>query len=117
MTEFYGEISLKKLGDIVRQHEALVRNVHFNKPEPHDEKMLKIIVREKQTEFSDAFIAVSCKKDEQKEGLSYIIGNLKISNGGIQQQQAAPADALETAPQPAAPPIQPQAADKNDLPF
>lgn len=117
MTEFYGEISLKKLGDIVRQHEALVRNVHFNKPEPHDEKMLKIIVREKQTDFSDAFIAVSCKKDEQKEGLSYIIGNLKISNIGNQQQQAAPADVSTTDPQPVTSPVQPQIADKNDLPF
>ncbi len=118
MADFYGEISLKKLGDIVRQHPELVRTVHFNRPTPHDEQMIRISIREKQTEYSDAFIAVSCKKEEQKEGLQYIVGNLHFSNNSTQQPSAPVPQAVS---QPAAAqvstPVPPQTAANDNLPF
>lgn len=77
-TNYYGQIELNALGDIVRQHPNLVKvatgkdgktrkyiNVYFN-------------ARQQTSDHGHThYMKVAVKKDEAKEGLRYYIGDFK----------------------------------------
>lgn len=104
---YYGSIDLTKLGQIVRQHPELVKTVNMRDGSTH--QFINIDINEKQQadQYGNvAYVKVSCKKSEQKQGLNYYLTDLKPSQNNQQQpaqQQQAP---------------QAQAADNSDaLPF
>lgn len=106
MSNFYGSIDLTKLGQVVRQHPELVKTANMKDGTTH--QFIGIDVNEKQETDqygNSAYVKVSCKKDLQKPGLNYYLGDLKTSQYG-QQQQAQPKQ------QPA-----PASDDSNALPF
>ena len=77
MKRLYGTIDLTAIGRIVRSHPELVQEVMF-KDGAH--KMLRIDVHAKKEvdQYGNvAFIKATCKKEEQREGVSYYISNLK----------------------------------------
>lgn len=80
------------LGNIVRQHPELVREVDF-KDGKHKLLNIDVFARQQQDQYGNiATIKASCKKAEQKQGLNYYLSNLKKSayqNDGQQQQQQA----------------------------
>lgn len=110
MSNLYGSIDLTILGNIVRQHPSLVREVQF-KDGIH--KMLNIDVNErKQPSDKGAthYIKASCKKEQQVQGVNYFVADLKPSQyGAASQQQPAVQAAPATAPI--------ENADTSDLPF
>lgn len=86
---YYGQIDLTKLGIIARKHPELVKKVMFKDGE-HMVLNMNIFSLNQPDKFGNtATMKVSCKKDEQVEGVSYYIGNLK--NGESQQTQQSPA--------------------------
>ena len=94
MDNLYGNLDLTVLGNLVRQHPELVREVDF-KDGKH--KLINIDVYEKQQadQYGNvATIKASCKKDQQKQGVNYYLANLKVSqyqnNNNQQPQQPAP---------------------------
>ena len=96
MDNLYGQIDLTVLGKLVRQHPELVRKVNFKDGE-HQMINVDVFEKQQQDQYGNvATIKASCKKDQQKEGLSYYLANLKVSqyqNDNQQQSrpQAAPA--------------------------
>ena len=87
---YYGSIDLTKLGQIVRQHPELVKTVNMKDGTQH--KFLNIDVNEKQQpdQYGNvAYVKVSCKKAEQRQGLNYYLTDLKPSQNS--QPQPAPA--------------------------
>lgn len=87
---YYGSIDLTKLGKIVRQHPELVKTVNMKDGTQH--KFIGIDVFEKQQADqygNTAYLKVSCKKDQQKEGLNYYLSDLKPSQYGNNTQQTA----------------------------
>lgn len=103
---YYGSIDLTKLGQIVRQHPELVKTVNMKDGTQH--KFLNIDVNEKQQpdQYGNvAYVKVSCKKAEQRQGLNYYLTDLKPS----QNSQPQPA--------PAAQQQQTVINDDSDLPF
>lgn len=105
MAGFYGSLDLTKLGQIVRQHPELVKTVNMKDGTQH--KFLNIDINEKQQADqygNTAYLKVSCKRDQQKQGLNYYLCDLKQSqNNGQQYAQQAPQQA--------------SAGGDNDLPF
>lgn len=90
MKNLFGSLDLTILGKLVREHPELVRKAQFKDGE---HKLLSIDVhsRKEIDQYSNiAFIKASCKKENQKEGVSYYIANLKESKyqGENMQQQA-----------------------------
>ena len=87
MKRLYGTIDLTAIGRIVRSHPELVQEVMF-KDGAH--KMLRIDVHAKKEvdQYGNvAFIKATCKKEEQREGVSYYISNLKESKYQDEPQQ------------------------------
>ena len=106
MSNFFGSIDLTKLGQIVRQHPELVKSVNMKDGTQH--QFINIDVNEKQEPDqygSTAYVKVACKKEQQKQHLSYYLCDLKPSQYGSRQQ--------------AAPQQQPEQKQdgSNDLPF
>ena len=90
MGNLFGSIDLTKLGQIVRQHPELVKTANMKDGSQH--KFLNIDINEKQEVDqygNSAYLKVSCKKDQQKQGLNYYLCDLKESQYGNQQQQPA----------------------------
>lgn len=120
MTNYYGQIDLTKLGQIVKKHPELVKKVAFKDGE---HKLLDILVNERQqtgTHGEAAYVKAKCKKEEQREGLNYYVGDLRVSTYGQQQPQQQIASTDRTggnapAAQPA--PVQQQIPVDDDLPF
>lgn len=107
MAGFYGSIDLTKLGQIVKQHPELVKVANMKDGSQH--KFLNINIDEKQQVDqygNSAYLKVSCKKDEQKQGLNYYLCDLKTSKYGDNNQQQAQQ-----------PVQQPQNNSNDDLPF
>lgn len=115
MSNYYGEISLTKLGELIKKQPSLVKEVTFK--DGHKEKMLNISVVDKKSQYSDAFVAASCKKENRIEGVGYILGNLKLSE--MQPMQSAqPAPTPTPAPTASAAPVaDPIPQTEDDLPF
>lgn len=104
---YYGSIDLTKLGQIVRQHPELVKTANMKDGSQH--QFLNIDINEKQQTDqygNSAYLKVSCKKDEQKQGLNYYLCDLKTSKYGDNNQQ-----------QVQQPVQQPQNNSNDDLPF
>lgn len=104
MDNLYGSLDLTVLGNLVRNHPELVKEVQF-KDGMH--KLLNVDVLEKRQQDNYGNIATikaSCKKDQQKEGLNYYLANLKVSQYQNSQQQQT---------QQAAAPVN----NQDDLPF
>ena len=122
MTNYYGQIDLTKLGQIVKKHPELVKVITFKDGE---HKLLDVSVNERQQvgqHGEAAYVKVKCKKDEQREGLNYYVGDLKVSTYGQQQQGQQTASTDRTggnapAAQPAPAPAQQQIPVDDDLPF
>lgn len=110
MDNLYGSLDLTILGKLVRQHPELVRKVNFKDGE-HQLINIDVFGKQQPDQYDNvATIKASCKKDQQKEGLSYYLANLKVSqyqNDNQQQQQPA---RQNQAPQQSA-------NDNDDLPF
>lgn len=88
MANFYGSLDLSELGNIVRQHPELLREVQMKDGTKH--KFINIDVWEKDApdQYGNAAsVKVSCKQEERKQGVKYFIANLKQSKYGSQQPQ------------------------------
>ena len=100
MKTHYGQLDLTKLGRIAKQHPELVKRVKFKDGE---HKLLNIDIhnrKEADDHGNTAFIKASCKREEERVGVSYFIGDLKPSKFTEQpQEQSAPQGNWE-APQP-----------------
>ena len=111
MKNLYGQLDLTVLGKLVRQHSDLVKTVIFKDGE-HQLINIDVFAKRETDKYDNvAVIKASCKKDSQKEGLSYYIANLKESkfqDAPVQQSQQAP------PPQPVQ---QQEPAANDDLPF
>ena len=100
--EYYGDIDLTKLGNIVRKHNSLVRKIKFKDGE-HQLLKISILIKDKPDKFGNtATIKVNCKRDEELKSLIYFVGDLK----GTKQD-------TEEKPQYAETPVE----EHNDLPF
>lgn len=112
MENLYGNLDLTVLGKLVRQHPELVREVEF-KDGKHQLLNIDVFGKQQADQYGNvATIKASCKKDQQKEGLSYYLANLRISQyqNDNQQPQQRPAS-QQPAPQNNA------GSDDSDLPF
>lgn len=87
-SKYYGQISLTRLGEIVRQHPELVKEVPFK--DGHKEKFINvsILAEEQPNQYGKiGAVRVDCK--ERKDTLNYYVGDLRqsLSNLGQQPQQ------------------------------
>lgn len=108
MKNLYGQLDLTVLGKLVRQHSDLVKTVIFKDGE-HQLINIDVFAKRETDKYDNvAVIKASCKKDSQKEGLSYYIANLKESKYQEEQQN-----------QPQQQPVSQQgdAANSDGLPF
>ena len=119
---YYGQLDLTALGNIIRQHPQLVKEVTFQDGTTH--KFINIDIQERRQPSSKGhthYCKVGCKKDEQVEGLKYYIADLKTSNYGTVPQYARPQERAELQPAVQAPLAPAQAneptEETNDLPF
>ena len=86
MKNLYGAIDLTVLGKLVRNHKDLVKTVIFKDGE-HQLINIDVFAKREEDQYGNvAYIKASCKKDSQKEGLSYYIANLKESKFQEEQQ-------------------------------
>lgn len=91
MSNLYGSIDLTILGNIVRQHPSLVREVTFKDGSNHKFLQIDVSERRQPSEKGNThYIKATCKKDQQMQGVNYFIADLKPSTYGNQPQQAAP---------------------------
>lgn len=87
----YGQISLTKLGDFVKKHPELVREVTFK--DGHKEKMLPIDVRDRTAPGKFGDIAYISLYDKTSGDKAYV-ADLKVSK---YENAAQPATATEKA--------------------
>lgn len=116
MANFFGSIDLTELGNIVRTHPELVRNIQMKDGTAHKFVNIDVYEKEQADQFgNNASIKVSVKKDQRKEGVKYYVANLKYSKYQG-DQQPAPQPVQQQQPQQAQPPLfqQPQ---NDGLPF
>lgn len=100
-TNLFGQIDLTALGNIVRQHPQLVKEVTFKDGTVHKFINIDVATRQQASDKGHThYIKVSCKKDQQVQGLKYYIADLKPSQYS-NNQSAQPATS----------------ADVNDIPF
>lgn len=91
MSNLYGSIDLTILGNIVRQHPSLVREVTFKDGTNHKFLQIDVSERRQPSEKGNThYIKATCKKDQQMQGVNYFIADLKPSTYGNQPQQAQP---------------------------
>jgi len=84
---FYGQIDLTKLGIIARQHPELVKEVNF-KDGTHKLINVAILDNEREDRFGNtACLRASCKREFEKEGINYFLGELKPSTPKEQPAQ------------------------------
>lgn len=96
MAGFYGSIDLTKLGQIVRQHPELVKTVNMKDGTEH--KFIPVNINEKQQADqygNTAYVKVSCRQDQQKQGINYYLCDLKPSQNQQQQPVQQPAQQIQ----------------------
>lgn len=112
LSDYFGGIDLTKLGQIVRQHPELVKVANMRDGTQH--KFLDIDISHKQggaDQYGNvAYVKVSCKKAERKQGVNYYLGDLKLSQNRQQQGQQQAQQAVSV-------PQQPVINPSDDLPF
>jgi hypothetical protein len=101
-SKFYGQLDLTLIGQIVKQQPELVKKVNFKKDgKEHQLINVSILVNDdgQPNQYGKVgAVRMDCK--EKKDGISYFVGDLKLS--GFSNQQAP----------------QPQQEDRyGDLPF
>ena len=107
MENLFGSLDLTVLGKLVRQHPELVRKVNFKDGE-HQLINIDVFSKQQPDQYDTvATIKASCKKDQQKEGLSYYLANLKVSQYQNDNQQSARQRPAQ----------QPSTDSNDDLPF
>ena len=107
---YFGQIDLTKIGIITRRHPELVKKAQFKDGE---HMLLNISLYDLQSPDkygNTATIKARCKKDEQKEGVNYYLGNLKDGSDQGQAQHTEQPVAEEQA-------YYPPPTDPADLPF
>lgn len=107
MDSLYGQLDLTVLGKIVRQHPELIKKVTFKDGE-HQLINIDVFERKQTDQYGNvAAIKASCKQEQQKQGLSYFLASLKVSQyqHGSNQQTQQPARQQQ------------QSGDDSDLPF
>lgn len=100
MENLYGTIDLTKLGNVVRQHPELVRSVQFKDGTTH--KLLNVDIRQRQVQDqygNAAYMKVGVKKAEERQGVNYYLGDLKVSQYQAEPQQAVKAQRPVDNPQ------------------
>ena len=89
MERLYGSIDLTVLGKFIRNHPELVKKVSFKDGE-HQLVSVDVIPKREEDQFGNvAFVKLSCKKDQQKEGVNYYLSNLKVSKYQDEQKPQA----------------------------
>lgn len=111
MANYYGSIDLTELGNIIKQHPSIVREVQMKDGSTHKFVPIDIWDKGQPDQYGNAAsMKVSVKKEERKEGVKYYISNLKQSK--YEQQPQAPS-VLQEAPKPQ----QQQPTEDLGLPF
>lgn len=114
MANFFGSIDLTELGNIVRTHPELVRNIQMRDGTTHKFINIDVLDKGQPDQYGhSASIKVSCKKEQRKEGVKYFISNLKVSQYGGQQQTQQQQSVLPPPP----PPGNPDEKANDGLPF
>lgn len=104
-TLFYGQLDLTKLGDIARKNPELVKKVQFRDGREHQLLNVSILAKDEPDQYGKvATVRVDCKKEEQKDGLVYFVGDLKPSTQEQKQEQST-----QSVPQ--------TSCNPDDLPF
>ena len=108
---FYGQLDLTKAGIIAREHPELVKHVKFKDGE-HLLLNVSFFSLQNPDDYGNTeTLKVRCKKDEQRKGVNYYLGNFK--NGEKNEQQPQPAQPTQPVDEePDYYPTNPQ-----DLPF
>ena len=108
---FYGQLDLTKAGIIAREHPELVKHAKFKDGE-HLLLNVSLFDLQKPDDYGNtATLKVRCKKDEQRKGVNYYLGNFK--NGENSEQPPQPVQPTQPmAEEPDYYPTNPQ-----DLPF
>lgn len=105
LTSYFGSIDLTRLGQIVRQHPELVKYANMKDGTQHKFLNIDINPRQQTDQFNNvAYIRVSCKKENQRQGLNYYCADLKQSQ---KQQSATPTTSSSQEP----------TTKSDDLPF
>ena len=111
MANFFGSIDLTLLGQIVREHPELKRDVQMKDGTTHSFINIDVYDKMQPDQFGNlGSIKVSCKKENRKENLKYYIANLKYS----QYQDSAPANTQQSGGDTPPPPTD---VNGDDLPF
>lgn len=78
MSDYYGQLNLTKLGEIVKNHPELVKEVTFK--DGRKEKLININVNQKAIDDwgNAAYIKVPCKEGQKLDKGRYYISDLKI---------------------------------------
>ena len=107
MANYYGQISLTKLGEFARKHPALVKTVNFR--DGHTEKMINIDVRDRQAPSQYGGVAYISVYDKASNDKQYI-ADLKVSK---YEQAVAPQPVAQQAVVPQQPLMQPKPKEQN----
>ena len=91
---YYGQISLTKLGDWVRKHPEQVKDVTF--ADGHTEKFINIDIRDRQQPGQHGSVAYISLYDKQSGEKEYI-ADLKVSQYGAAQTAAMPLQPAQAA--------------------
>jgi predicted RNA-binding protein YlxR (DUF448 family) len=98
MSGFYGSIDLTRLGEVARKHPELVRVVNMKDGTQHKFLNIDIGMKQQKDQYGHvAYLKVSCKKAEQRQGLNYYLADLRESQNQQQPQNPTPPPAA--APQ------------------
>lgn len=107
----YGQLDLTKAGIIAREHPELVKHIKFKDGE-HLLLNVSLFSLQNPDDYGNTeTLKVRCKKDEQRKGVNYYLGNFK--NGEKNEQQPQPAQPT----QPVAEEQDYYPTDPHDLPF
>lgn len=99
-TNYYGQIELNALGDIVRNHPELVKVVTGK--DGKQRKFIDVYFNQRQQPNNYGYthyLRVGIKKDEKKEGVNYYVGDFKPSDnqGQAQEREAKSEDVNDLA--------------------
>lgn len=114
--DFYGQIDLTLLGEIVRQHPEAVKKVQTRDGRAHQYLNINIAERRQPSQYGHThYVKPGIRKADEKPSLNYYIGDLKPSQPAA-TTNAAPVSAASPA---ATPPstIAPTPEDPDALPF
>lgn len=84
--QMYGQIDLTKIGNIVKNHPELVKHIQFKDGE-HKLLNISILAKDEPDKYGNtSVVKASCKKDDERQGVNYFLGDLKNSTPREQVQ-------------------------------